>query len=236
MANGNLQGKRVAILVTDGFEQVELLEPRKALDEAGATTKVVSPANKNKKVKGWNHTEWGNEVPVDVSLDSAKAEEFDALLLPGGVMNPDHLRMDPQAVEFVKHFVNERKPVAAICHGPWTLIEAGGVEGRTITSWPSLKTDLRNAGANWVDKEVISDEMLVTSRKPDDIPTFNRQMIRLFSRCRVLGAAQENCLAARSQGTARRKIVRAVPLSPGNHIGLRYFGHLLAPSFTPMYD
>jgi len=181
MPNGNLKGKKVAILATDGFEQVELLEPRKALDEAGATTKVVSPANKKKKVKGWNHTEWANEVPVDLSLDSANAEEFDALLLPGGVMNPDHLRMDPQAVEFVKHFVNERKPVAAICHGPWTLIEAGGVEGRTITSWPSLKTDLRNAGANWVDKEVVSDGMLVTSRKPDDIPAFNREMIRLFS-------------------------------------------------------
>lgn len=181
MPNGNLKGKKVAILATDGFEQVELLEPRKALDEAGATTKVVSPANKKKKVKGWNHTEWANEVPVDLSLDSANAEEFDALLLPGGVMNPDHLRMDLQAVEFVKHFVNERKPVAAICHGPWTLIEAGGVEGRTITSWPSLKTDLRNAGANWVDKEVVSDGMLVTSRKPDDIPAFNREMIRLFS-------------------------------------------------------
>lgn len=178
MATGNLQGKKVAILVTDGFEQVELLEPRKALDQAGATTKVVSPAGK--KAKGWNHKEWGEEVPVDTSLDSAKAEEFDALLLPGGVMNPDHLRMIPKAVEFVKHFTDAGKPVAAICHGPWTLIEAGAVRGRTVTSWPSLKTDLKNAGATWVDKEVVSDQSLVTSRKPDDIPAFNREMIRLF--------------------------------------------------------
>jgi protease I len=179
MANGNLQGKKVAILVTDGFEQIELLEPRKALDDAGATTKVVSPADG--KAKGWNHTEWGNDVPVDVALKSANAEEFDALLLPGGVMNPDYLRMDATAVEFVKHFVDEGKPIAAICHGPWTLIEARGVRGRTITSWPSLKTDLKNAGANWVDKEVATDGMLVTSRKPDDIPAFNREMVRLFS-------------------------------------------------------
>ncbi len=178
MTTGTLQGKKVAILVTDGFEQVELLEPRKALDEAGAKTQVISPAGK--KVKGWNHKEWGNEVPVDISLDSAKADEFDALLLPGGVMNPDNLRMIPTAVEFVKHFTDAGKPVAAICHGPWTLIEAGAIRGRTLTSWPSLKTDLKNAGANWVDKEVVSDQGLVTSRKPDDIPAFNREMIRLF--------------------------------------------------------
>ena len=178
MTTHTLQGKRVAILVTDGFEQSELMEPRRALDEAGATTQVVSPAGK--KVKGWNHKEWGNEVPVDVALDSAKADEFDALLLPGGVMNPDQLRMDPKAIEFVKHFTDAGKPVAAICHGPWTLVEAGAVRGRTLTSWPSLKTDLKNAGANWVDKEVVNDKGLVTSRKPDDIPAFNREMIRLF--------------------------------------------------------
>jgi protease I len=178
MTTGNLQGKKVAILVTDGFEQVELLEPRKALDEAGAKTEIVSPAGK--KVKGWNHKEWGNDVPVDKALDSAKAEEFDALLLPGGVMNPDNLRMNPKAVEFVKHFTDAGKPVAAICHGPWTLIEANAVRGHTMTSWPSLKTDLKNAGANWVDKEVVNDQGLVTSRKPDDIPAFNREMIRLF--------------------------------------------------------
>ncbi len=179
MANNNLQGKKVAILVTDGFEQVELLEPRKALDQAGATTQVISPASK--KVKGWNMKEWGDEVPVDVPLNSAKAQEYDALLLPGGVMNPDHLRMDPQAVEFVKQFADSGKPIAAICHGPWTLIEAGAVRSHTITSWPSLKTDLKNAGANWVDKEVVRDGQIVTSRKPDDIPAFNREMIQLFS-------------------------------------------------------
>jgi protease I len=178
MTTGTLQGKKVAILVTDGFEQVELLEPRQALDEAGATTKVVSPAGK--KVKGWNHKQWGDEVPVDVPLESAKAKEFDALLLPGGVMNPDNLRMNTKAVEFVKQFTDAGKPVAAICHGPWTLVEAGAVRGRTMTSWPSLKTDLKNAGATWVDKEVVNDQGLVTSRKPDDIPAFNREMIRLF--------------------------------------------------------
>lgn len=179
MATGNLRGKKIAILATDGFEQAELLEPRKALDQAGAQTQVVSP--KDGKIKGWNMKDWGNEVPVDISLKSAKPEEFDALLLPGGVMNPDHLRMDSQAVAFVKHFTDEGKPVAAICHGPWTLIEAGAVRGKTMTSWPSLKTDLKNGGANWVDKEVVTDGTLVTSRKPDDIPAFNREMIRLFA-------------------------------------------------------
>jgi protease I len=179
MTNGNLQGKKVAILATDGFEQSELLEPRKALDEAGATTQVVSPAGK--KIKGWDQKDWGKEVCVDVPLDSANAEEFDALLLPGGVMNPDQLRMNPTAVQFVKQFTDAGKPVAAICHGPWTLVEAGAVRGRTMTSWPSLKTDLNNAGASWVDKEVVNDQGVVTSRRPDDIPAFNREMIRLFS-------------------------------------------------------
>lgn len=179
MAGSSLQGKKVAILVADGFEQVELLEPRKALNEAGAETEVVSPANG--KVKGWNFKEWGKEVPVDVPLDSARPDNYDALLLPGGVMNPDHLRMNPQAVEFVRQFKESDKPIAAICHGPWTLIEAGAVRGRTITSWPSLKTDLRNAGANWVNRESVRDGLLVTSRKPDDIPAFNREMIQLFT-------------------------------------------------------
>ena len=179
MASHTLKGKRVAILVTDGFEEAELLEPRKALDDAGATTEVISLSSN--KVKGWNHKEWGKEVPVDVPLKSAKADDFDALLLPGGVMNPDQLRMNPDAVEFVKHFTDAGKPVAAICHGPWTLIEADAVRGHTMTSWPSLKTDLKNAGAEWVDKPVVVDGNLVTSRKPDDIPVFNREMIRLFS-------------------------------------------------------
>ena len=175
----DLHRTRVAILATDGFEQSELIEPRKALKDAGATTVVVSPSAD--KIRGWNHKEWGNEIPVDVPLKSAKAEDYDALLLPGGVMNPDQLRMRPEAVAFVKHFVDASKPVAAICHGPWTLIEADAVRGHTLTSWPSLKTDLKNAGAKWVDKEVVRDGNLVTSRKPDDIPAFNREMLQMIA-------------------------------------------------------
>jgi protease I len=175
----SLQGKKIAILVTDGFEQVELTEPRKALDQAGAKTAIVSPAEG--KVKGWNHTEWGDKLPVDVPLQQANPKDYDALLLPGGVMNPDKLRMDPAAVRFVKSFVDAGKPIAAICHGPWTLIEAGGVRGKKMTSWPSLQTDLKNAGANWVDQQVVNDGNLVTSRKPDDIPAFNQEMVKLFA-------------------------------------------------------
>jgi protease I len=175
----NLQGKRVAILVADGFEQAELLEPKKALDAAGAKTSIVSP--EKGEVKGWNEKQWGKSLPVDVPLASAKVDQFDALLLPGGVMNPDKLRMNSDAVKFVKAFVDAGKPIAAICHGPWTLVEADAVHGRKLTSWPSLKTDIRNAGGTWVDEEVIVDKGLVTSRKPADIPAFNRAMIRLFA-------------------------------------------------------
>jgi protease I len=176
----DLNGTRVAILITDGFEQVEMTEPCKALDQAGAQTRIVSP--KSGKVRGWNHTEWGEEFPVDLALDQARPDDFDALLLPGGVMNPDRLRMQPKAVAFTKAFFDAGKPVAVICHGPWTLVEADVVRGRRITSWPSLKTDLRNAGANWVDQEVVVDGNLVSSRKPDDIPAFNREMTHLFAR------------------------------------------------------
>jgi protease I len=179
MAN-HLKGKKIAILVADGFEQVELTEPRKALQDAGADAKVVSPADGH--VKGWDHKDWGDEISVDIALKSANADDFDALLLPGGVMNPDHLRMNPDAVRFVRDFFDAGKPVAAICHGPWSLVEADVLRGRTLTSWPSLKTDIRNAGGNWVDKEVVNHHGLVTSRKPDDIPAFNREMISLFSR------------------------------------------------------
>jgi protease I len=179
MANENLKGKKVAILVTDGFEQVELLQPREALDKAGADTRVVSP--KLLRAMGWDFTDWGDEIPVDVALDDARPDDFDALLLPGGVINPDKLRIEPKAVAFVKAFFEVGKPVAAICHGPWTIIEAGAARGRKIASWPSLKTDLRNAGAEWVDKEAVTDGNLVTARKPDDIPAFNRAMIELFS-------------------------------------------------------
>ena len=170
-----LNGKKIAILATDGFEQSELLEPRKALDEAGATTVVIAP--KAGKIKGWNHTDWGESVKVDKTLADANPQEYDALVLPGGVMNPDHLRMDPSAVNFVRQFVSTGKTVAAICHGPWTLIEAGAVKGKTMTSWPSIKSDLKNAGANWVDQEVVTDGQLITSRKPDDIPAFNKAII-----------------------------------------------------------
>jgi protease I len=174
-----LDGMKVAILVAEGFEQVELTEPRKALDEAGARTQVVSPAQG--EVQGWNHFDKGDKVRVDVPLASADVEDFDALLLPGGVANPDQLRTNPRAVEFVRGFFEAGKPVAAICHAPWTLVEAGVVNERSITSWPSLKTDLINAGAKWVDREVVTDNGLVTSRKPDDIPAFNRKMIEEFA-------------------------------------------------------
>lgn len=182
MANDILKGLKVAILVTDGFEQVELVEPREALDEAGAETSIVSP--KSGRVRGWKFTDWGDELPVDLSLDQAKPQDFDALLLPGGVINPDALRILPNAVAFAKAFFDADKPVAAICHGPWTVIETGAARGRRIASWPSLKTDLRNAGAEWVDQPVVTDGNLVSSRKPDDIPAFNRGIIDLFSGAR----------------------------------------------------
>jgi protease I len=176
--NKQIKDVKVAILVANGFEQSELAEPKKALDQAGAKTFIVSPIKG--KVKGWKEKQWGDEFSVDKELNQANPEEYDALLLPGGVMNPDTLRMDPAAIAFVKHFIDEHKPIAAICHGPWTLIDADGVADKTLTSWPSIKTDLVNAGANWVDKEVVKDGNLVTSRKPDDIPAFNKVMIETF--------------------------------------------------------
>jgi protease I len=189
-----LRNKRVAVLAENGFEQSELIEPRKALQDAGATAEVVSP--QSGKIRGWKHTDWGDEVAVDRRLEDARADEYDALLLPGGVMNPDKLRMNPRAVQFVKHFVDAGKPIAAICHGPWPLIEAGAVRGRRVTSWPSLQTDLRNAGAEWVDQEVVTDRGLVTSRKPDDIPAFNRKMIEEFAEGRHDTQKKERDLAA----------------------------------------
>ncbi len=170
-----LKGKKVAILATDGFEQVELTEPKKALEEAGAITQVISP--KSGSIKGWKLTDWGETVKVDTPLDRAKVADYDALVLPGGVINPDHLRMEPKAVAFVKEFAQSGKPIAAICHGPWTLVEAGVVKGRTMTSWPSLKTDLKNAGANWVDEQVVLDGNFITSRKPDDLSAFSKKII-----------------------------------------------------------
>ncbi len=175
-----LKGKKVAILVAEGFEQVELTGPRKALDEAGAQTQIVSPAER--EVQGWKHFDKADKFKVDVPLESAEADDFDALLLPGGVANPDQLRANPRAVAFVRAFYDSGKPIAAICHGPWTLIDAGIVEGRRMTSWPSLRTDLTNAGAQWVDEEVVVEKDLVSSRKPQDIPAFNREMIALFDK------------------------------------------------------
>jgi len=173
-----LDGKKVAILVTDGFEQVEMTKPREALDEAGAEAKIVSL--KPGKIQGMNHADKGDKFDVDLTLDEARPEEFDALLIPGGLMNPDALRSNDEALEFTRHFFREGKPVAAICHGPWVLIDAGVVRGRTLTSWPAIKNDVKNAGGKWVNEEVVVDNGLVTSRKPDDIPAFNKKMIEEF--------------------------------------------------------
>lgn len=178
MAN-ELQGKMIAILVANGFEQSELTEPKAALESAGAKTQIISP--EKEKVKGWKHTQWGNEFLVDVPLEHAVASHYDALLLPGGVMNPDKLRLDTLAIDFIKQIYRSGKPVAAICHGPWLLINAEIAPGMKLTSWPSIRLDLINAGANWVDEEAVVDGRLVTSRKPDDIPAFNKAMIKTFA-------------------------------------------------------
>jgi protease I len=174
-----LVGLRVAILVADGFEQAEMTEPRAALDQAGAQTVLISP--QSGEVKGWNGSDWGASFPVQVSLDQAKAEDYGALLLPGGTLNPDQLRTNAHALQFAGAFVRSGKPVAAICHGPWLLVELDVLRGRTLTSWPSLKTDIQNAGGIWVNKQVVRDKNLVTSRMPADIPMFNSQMIEMFA-------------------------------------------------------
>jgi protease I len=182
----HLKGRKVAILVADGFEQSELVRPRQALEDAGAETKIISP--KEGYVRGWQHKDWGDTIRVDLRVEDARADDYDGLLLPGGVMNPDKLRWNPAAVAFVKAFFEASKPVAAICHGPWTLIDAEVVRGRTMTSWPSLRKDLENAGAHWVDREVVVDGELVTSRKPDDIPAFNEKMLEAVAKAPVLAA------------------------------------------------
>jgi protease I len=183
MAEQALAGLNVAILATDGFEQSELMEPLKALTQAGANIWIVSP--KSGTLRGWQHKDWAeDEVRVDLTLDDTGPDDFDALVLPGGVMNPDALRMQPKAVAFVKSFFDADKPVAAICHGPWIVIETGAARGRLMTSWPSLRTDIENAGGHWTDAEVVVDGNLVTSRKPDDLPAFNREMLALFGRPR----------------------------------------------------
>jgi protease I len=188
MAN-ELQGKRIAILATDMFEQVELVEPRKALDQAGATTELVSL--EEGEIQGFDHYDKADKFPVDKTVEEASASDYDGLLLPGGVGNPDTLRTDENAVSFVRGFFEQGKPVAAICHGPWTLVEAGVVRNRTLTSWPSLQTDIRNAGGTWVDEEVHVDQGLVTSRKPDDIPAFNAKMVEEFAEGRHEGQREK---------------------------------------------
>lgn len=173
-----LEGQKVAILVADGFEQVELEEPQKALEKMGAQTFIISP-EKN-EVQGVHHMQMGDKFKVDVHLDNANPQDYTALLLPGGVFNPDKLRIFPKAIEFIKQMRKQYKPIAAICHGPWLLINADIAKGLKVTSWPAIKIDLINAGANWVDSEVVTDDGVVTSRKPDDIPHFNKEMIKLF--------------------------------------------------------
>ncbi|HET7691538.1 MAG TPA: type 1 glutamine amidotransferase domain-containing protein [Gemmatimonadota bacterium] len=185
----DLTGKRVAIVVTDGFEQVEMTSPREALEEAGAETYLISI--KDDRVKGWKHTDWGDTFEVDVPIDEAAPDDYDALLLPGGVMNPDKLRRDDRVLEFVRAFFEVGKPVAAICHGPWTLIDAGVAEGRRMTSYPSIRKDLENAGVEWTDQEVVVDQGLVTSRKPEDLPAFNAKMIEEIAEGRHAGVRSD---------------------------------------------
>ncbi|MDB5448104.1 MAG: putative intracellular protease/amidase [Phenylobacterium sp.] len=200
MANQRLQGKTVAVLATDGFEQVELMKPVEALRDAGANVLVVAP--KGGQIQGWNHLDKGDMVRVDRELAQARPEDFDALVLPGGVINPDQLRLVPQAIDFIRAFVKADKPIAAICHGPWTLINAGGVSGKRMTSWPSLQIDLINAGADWVDEQVVVDDGLVTSRRPDDLPAFCAKMIEEFAEGRHDGARRSPGMGQGSQPQA----------------------------------
>ncbi len=180
MADKKMSEKSVAILATDGFEQSELFEPLKAMKDAGVQVKIVSL--KTGKIKGWNEKDWGKEIDVDMVVDDADVEKFDALVLPGGVINPDQLRINKQAMRFVQEFDEAGKPIAAICHGPWSLIEAGIVKGKTVTSWPSLKTDLKNAGAEWIDTKCSVDGNLITSRNPGDLPAFNQAILDALSK------------------------------------------------------
>jgi deglycase len=183
MAEKQLAGRKVAILAADMFERVELEEPRKALEDAGAETELVSIHGG--EIQGFDHFEPSKKVKVDKTVEEVSVDDYDALLIPGGVGNPDQLRGDENAVAFVRDFAASMKPMAVICHGPWMLVESGVVRGRKVTSWPTLQTDIRNAGGNWVDEEVVVDDGIVTSRKPDDIPAFNEKMIEQFARDRV---------------------------------------------------
>ena|SRR5579862_1360576 len=186
----NLQGVRVAILVANGFEQVELEEPQKALTEAGATTSIISPEGGS--VRGMDHTDKGDDFAVELDIKQAHAKDFDAVLLPGGVVNADKLRMNEDARKFVRDIENSRKPIAVICHGPWLLVSAGLVKGRHLTSYYTLQDDIRNAGAEWTDNETVVDKNWVSSRQPDDIPAFNKAMLRLFAQNRKNARAAGN--------------------------------------------
>jgi protease I len=188
MSDSTLAGCKIAILATDGFEQSELTEPKRLLEEAGAQVTVIAPGDA-KQIKGWDHTDWGQSVPVDLPLAQADANDYEALVLPGGVINPDQLRTQPPVLALVNAFNEAGKPVAAICHGPWTLINAGIAKGRKLTSWPSLRRDLENAGAHWEDREVVRDGNLITSRKPDDIPAFTRSLIEALTAESARGGA-----------------------------------------------
>jgi protease I len=191
--NQKLQGKKIAILATDGFEQVELTEPKRALEQAGATVDVISI--KPGQIRGWKFTDWGDNTKVDKVLGDVKPTDYDGLVLPGGQINPDRLRIEPKAVAFVSDFFQSGKPIGAICHGPWLLVEAGVLKHRTVTSWPSIRTDIRNAGGHWVDEEVVTDQNLTTSRKPDDIPAFNERLIREFSKGQSIDTKPEKHMA-----------------------------------------
>jgi protease I len=194
-----LHGKKIAFIATEGVEEVELTEPWKAVEEAGAKPELISIADG--EVQAWEHFDKGGSFKVDKTIEEADVDDYDALVLPGGVANPDRLRMDENVVSFVREFAASGKPIGVICHGPWTLIEAGVVKGRTITSWPSLQTDLRNAGANWVDEEVIVDAGLVSSRKPDDLPAFNAKIVEEFAEGPHLESAQKTQAAVHAEAT-----------------------------------
>ena len=191
--NQKLQGKKIAILATDGFEQVELTEPKKALEQAGATVHVISP--KPGQIRGWKSTDWGDNTTVDKVLGEVKPADYDGLVLPGGQINPDKLRIEPKAVAFVSDFFYSGKPIGAICHGPWMLVEANVLKHRTLTSWPSIRTDIRNAGGHWVDEEVVTDQNLTTSRKPEDLPAFNERLVREISKAKSIDSKPEKQMA-----------------------------------------
>jgi len=191
--NQKLQGKKIAILATDGFEQVELTEPKKALEQAGATVHVISP--KPGQIRGWKSTDWGDNTTVDKVLGDVKPADYDGLVLPGGQINPDKLRVEPKAVAFVSDFFYSGKPIGAICHGPWMLVEANVLKHRTLTSWPSIRTDIRNAGGHWVDEQVVTDQNLTTSRKPEDLPAFNERLVREISKAKSIDSKPEKQMA-----------------------------------------